>query len=93
MTARPSLVVALWVVLVFSGLFAVDALFTGLTFGFALWDAHNPEPTVLWLGVLIAPCIAALALKGRHTSTTMLALALAGTCALDAVWIVPALGQ
>ena len=91
MTARGMLVVTMWVAFVLSGLFALDALMMGLTFGFTLWDVSNPKPTILWLGVLAAPCIIVMALKRREPSTASLAIALLVACALDAAWIVPAL--
>jgi hypothetical protein len=78
-----------WLVLFVTGLFALYMLFVGLTFGFALWDAANPKPTVMWLGVLAAPIVVAIGLSRRVRSPITLTTALVIALALDGAWIIP----
>ena len=85
--------VALWLLLVPSGVFAIYLLFVGLTFGFSLWNPANPLPTLLWLGVLMAPVLIAFTLRERQMSSAMLAVSFFASGLLDAFWIVPALGR
>lgn len=84
-----TLTVVGWVVLIVTGLLAIDALLVGLTFGFALWDIANPLPTVMWLGILAAPILIAIGL-GRRETPAILAAALVAGCLLDGAWMIVA---
>src|SRR5687767_12934354 len=79
-----------WVVLFVSGLFAFYMLFVGLTFGFALWNPNNPKPTLLWLGVLAAPCVVAISLNRWRNSLPAMALAVLAACGLIGVYLADA---
>lgn len=60
---------SLWLLLLPAMLIAVGAFFTGIAFGFALWNWHNPWPTILWLGLLVLPIAILSTLKlaqGSH---------------------------
>lgn len=65
---KPLLRGLLWVLLVPAGIFAFMMLVTGLTFGFALWSARDPMPTVLWFSTLALPIIIAVVLRGQQRS-------------------------
>ena len=80
----------LWLVFIPSLLFAIYMLFVGLTFGFALWDASNPTPTILWLGVLAVPLLLGAALKKARRSPLILAAALLAACVLESAYVVTA---
>ncbi len=62
----------LWVLLLPASLFAIMMLFTGLTFGFALWSASDPLPTVLWFATLSLPIFIGIALRQNHASLARL---------------------
>lgn len=89
---RLALTVFGWAVLFVTGLFALYMLFIGLTFGFALWNPDNLKPTILWLGVLVAPVIVAIGLRKRETPAALI-FALIAACLLDTAWIVPVLNR
>ena len=63
---------SLWLLLPIATLFAADALAVGLTFGFDLWKASDPFPTILWIAVLIFPLAIMLALKASQSSVRTL---------------------
>ena len=49
--------VLLWLLFLGAALHAIVIGWTGLTFGFALWDADNPSPTVHWLAAIAFPIL------------------------------------
>jgi hypothetical protein len=65
---KPLLRGLLWVLLVPAAVFAFMMLVSGLTFGFALWSARDPLPTVLWLATLALPIIIVVVLNNSQRS-------------------------
>jgi hypothetical protein len=59
----------LWVLLVPVILVAALFLIVGTFFGFALWDLHNPSPTVLWMTVVLSPLFLLVGLNWSKSST------------------------
>ncbi len=49
--------VLLWLLFFATALHALMVGWTGLTFGFSLWDAGNPSPTLHWLAALLFPIV------------------------------------
>jgi hypothetical protein len=66
---------SLWVLLPPVSLFAIMSLGTGMSFGFALWSANDPWPTVLWFATLALPFLVLHSLKTTRYSLGRLALA------------------
>jgi hypothetical protein len=80
---------SLWLLLFPAGLFAMMSLATGLTFGFALWSARDPLPTVLWFATLAFPFLIKVAIDMAQSTRRLLFSALA--CWGCAAWYLFAL--
>jgi hypothetical protein len=74
--------VSLWLLVVPTTLFALDALIVGLTFGAALWKARDPSPTVWWIASIGFPILLAVGLVWtRHHPKTLPILFFSGWAA------------
>ncbi|MBA4090569.1 MAG: hypothetical protein C0494_08265 [Sphingobium sp.] len=78
---------SLWLLLLPAMLIAVGAFVTGITFGFALWNWHDPWPTILWLGLLALPAIILSTLKLSRESRSALIWGFLGCWGLVGIYI------